>query len=139
MASHRGTQRAGGYAIFPYQPLPVRPEGSPVFLNRQTAARPAITTRPRTAPTAPRLPARRGGGARRWGRVFYWDGGPEGMLLMEFVAKLLYPDRFAGLDLTAEVQDYYARFYGYRLSAGQAALLLQGRSPDGSRFNPMNN
>ena len=71
--------------------------------------------------------------------VFYWDGGPEGSLLMEFVAKLLYPDRFAGLDLTAEVQDYYARFYGYRLSAGQAALLLQGRSPDGSRFNPMNN
>ena len=36
--------------------------------------------------------------------VFYWDGGPEGVLLMELVAKLLYPDRFAGLDMTAEVQ-----------------------------------
>ncbi len=71
--------------------------------------------------------------------VFYWDGGPEGVLLMEFIAKLLYPDRFAGLDLTAEVQDYYARFYSYRLSGEQAALLLQGRSPDGSRVNPMNN
>ena len=42
--------------------------------------------------------------------VFYWDGGPEGVLLMELVAKLLYPDRFAGLDMTAEVQDYYARY-----------------------------
>ena len=36
--------------------------------------------------------------------VFYWDGGPEGVLLMEFVAKLLYPERFAGLDMVAEVQ-----------------------------------
>ena len=71
--------------------------------------------------------------------VFYWDGGPEGVLLMELVAKLLYPDRFAGLDMTAEVQDYYARYYGYRLSSEQAALLLQGRSPDGSRLNPVNN
>ena len=71
--------------------------------------------------------------------VFYWDGGPEGVLLMEFVAKLLYPDRFAGLDMVAEVQNYYARYYRFQLSAGQAALLLQGRSPDGSRLNPVNN
>lgn len=71
--------------------------------------------------------------------VFYWDGGPEGVLLMEFVAKLLYPDRFADLDMGAEVEDYYARFYDYRLSGEQASSLLQGRSPDGGRLNPANN
>jgi len=35
--------------------------------------------------------------------VFYWDGGPEGALLLtEFIAKLLHPDRFADLDMRAE-------------------------------------
>jgi iron complex transport system substrate-binding protein len=71
--------------------------------------------------------------------VFYWDGGPESVLLMLFVAKLLYPDRFADLDVAAEVKNYYAHFYGYQLSDGEVALLLKGQSPDGRRINPANN
>lgn len=71
--------------------------------------------------------------------VFYWDGGPESVLLMLYVAKLLYPDRFADLDVAAEVKNYYTRFYGYQLSDGEVALLLRGQSPDGRRINPANN
>lgn len=84
--------------------------------------------------------------AVRQGRVyptpegaFYWDGGVESVLLMEFIAKRLYPERFPDLDLSAELREFYARFYGVALTPAQAELLLQGRSPDGSRTNPMNN
>ncbi len=71
--------------------------------------------------------------------VFYWDGGPEGVLLMLFLAKKLHPTLFADFDMKAEVKAYYARFYDFRLSDAQAELILQGRSPDGSRSNSMNN
>lgn len=71
--------------------------------------------------------------------VWYWDGGPEGVLLMQFVAKLLYPGLFADFDLAAEVKGYYARFYGATLSDGDVARLLAGQWPDGTRFNPVNN
>ena len=71
--------------------------------------------------------------------VFYWDGGPEQVLLLQFLAKRLYPDLFADLDLADEVKRYYARFYRTALSDDDVANLLEGRGPDGSRFNPMNN
>lgn len=71
--------------------------------------------------------------------VFYWDGGPEGVLLMEFIAKRLYPTLFADLDLAAEVKDYYARFYRTRLDDAQVDKLLRGLSPDGGRASPWNN
>ncbi len=70
--------------------------------------------------------------------VFYWDGGPEGVLLMEFIAKRLYPDLFRDLDMAAEVKDYYARFYRTRLDEDQVDKLLRGLSPDGSRANRWN-
>jgi len=36
-------------------------------------------------------------------RMFYWDGSMEGTsLLTQFIAKALYPDRFADLDMEAE-------------------------------------
>jgi ABC-type Fe3+-hydroxamate transport system, periplasmic component len=71
--------------------------------------------------------------------VFYWDGGPETVLLMQFIAKLLYPDLFTDFDMVAEVKAYYARFYRARLSDADVAKLLNGQAPDGSRFNPTNN
>jgi iron complex transport system substrate-binding protein len=68
--------------------------------------------------------------------VFYWDGGLESaVLLTEFIAKLLHPDRFTDLDMRAEVQEYYARFYRHRLDDEAADRLLRGESPDGSRHN----
>ncbi|CAH2598886.1 ABC transporter substrate-binding protein [Rhodovastum atsumiense] len=72
--------------------------------------------------------------------VFYWDGGPESALLLtEFIARLLYPDRFPDLDMRAEVQEYYARFYRTRLDDAAVGRLLRGEAPDGSRHNPFNN
>lgn len=71
--------------------------------------------------------------------VFYWDGSTEGVLLMLFLAKTLYPERFADLDLRHEITDYYRRFYRYALSPRELELMLAGRGPDGERRNEMNN
>ncbi|MCR6629193.1 MAG: ABC transporter substrate-binding protein [Magnetospirillum sp.] len=71
--------------------------------------------------------------------VFYWDGGPETVLTLQFIAKLLYPELFRDFDMAAEIKAYYARFYRTTLSDDDATKLLRGQSPDGSRFNPMNN
>lgn len=71
--------------------------------------------------------------------VFFWDSSSEGVLLLQFIAKIVHPDLFADLDLGAAVSDYYHRFYGVDLSDGQLALLLAGRGPDGRRVNPAGN
>ncbi|EXJ15814.1 ABC transporter substrate-binding protein [Imhoffiella purpurea] len=71
--------------------------------------------------------------------VFYWDGSTEGVLLMLYLAKELYPERFADLDLRAEIRGYYARFYRYALSDTELDLMLQGKGPDGRRRNRMRN
>ena len=36
--------------------------------------------------------------------MFHWDGGPEQVLLLQFIAKTLYPERFPDLDLPAELK-----------------------------------
>jgi iron complex transport system substrate-binding protein len=71
--------------------------------------------------------------------VFYWDGSTEGVLLMLYIAKELYPERFTDLDIRHEIRSYYAKFYRYPLSDSELDLLLQGKAPDGRRFNNMNN
>lgn len=71
--------------------------------------------------------------------VFYWDGSTEGVLLMLYLAKELYPDLFADLDLRREIRDYYQRFYRYRLGEQELTLMLDGKGPDGQRRNDMNN
>ena len=71
--------------------------------------------------------------------VFYWDGGLEGVLLMEYLAKKLHPELFEDLDLSAELKEFYARFYRCALSDEQAAKLLAGLSPDGKRQKLYNN
>jgi len=71
--------------------------------------------------------------------VFYWDGSTEGVLLMLYLAKELYPERFADLDLRREFRDYYQRFYRYTLSEHELDLMLDGKGPDGLRRNDMNN
>jgi iron complex transport system substrate-binding protein len=70
--------------------------------------------------------------------VFFWDGGPESMLLMVFIAKKLYPDQFADLDLKNELKEYYLKFYKYALTDDEAEKLLRGVAPDGSRTNLLN-
>lgn len=71
--------------------------------------------------------------------VFYWDGSTEGVLLMLYLAKELYPQLFPDLDLRKEFRDYYARFYRYHLNDRELDLMLVGKGPDGQRRNDMNN
>lgn len=56
--------------------------------------------------------------------VDFWDSDSEGVLLMEYIAKTLYPDRFVDLDMTSEVKDYYLRFYHYPLKDDEARQIL---------------
>jgi iron complex transport system substrate-binding protein len=65
--------------------------------------------------------------------VFYWDGGPESILMMLFMAKKLYPERFADYDFAAEVRTYYQRFYRYRLSDRELARFVSGLPPEPAR------
>ena len=71
--------------------------------------------------------------------VFFWDGGPEAVLLMLWVAKTVHPDLFPDLDLGATVHDYYLQFYGVSLDTRSVGNLLAGRSADGSRVVTRNN
>ncbi len=71
--------------------------------------------------------------------VFYSDGSTEGVLLMLFLAKELYPELFPDLDLKREFRNYYAQFYRYTLSDRELELMLQGKGPNGLRYNDMRN
>jgi iron complex transport system substrate-binding protein len=71
--------------------------------------------------------------------VFFWDGGPESVLLMLWVAKTVHPELFRDLDLAAAVRDYYSQFYGVLLDARSVENLLAGRAADGRRLVTRNN
>ena len=62
--------------------------------------------------------------------VYQWDRhGPEAALQLLWAAKLLHPARFAGVDMTAETRTFFKRFFGYALSAGEAARILAAQPP----------
>ena len=65
--------------------------------------------------------------------MFYWDGSTEGMLLAEFMAKAMYPDRFADLDMGREVRSYYQTFYHFTFTDEQLSRFLAGSTPAGIR------
>jgi iron complex transport system substrate-binding protein len=69
--------------------------------------------------------------------VFFWDGGPECVLLLFYLAKHLHPEVFPDLDLASEVKGYYRRFYGTELADHEVELLLRGLGPDGERRNTL--
>lgn len=71
--------------------------------------------------------------------VFYWDGSSEGVLLMEYMAKLLHPELFNDLDMIKEIKEYYKTFYRYTLTDDEAMKILNGLDPDGNRKNQLNN
>lgn len=61
--------------------------------------------------------------------VMYWDYSSEGILLMQFLAQKMYPELFSDLDMVAETQRYYKRFYGFDLTADDAQRLLSHLAP----------
>jgi iron complex transport system substrate-binding protein len=61
--------------------------------------------------------------------VFFWDGSSEGVLLMEFMAKNIHPELFQDMDMKKEIQDYYARFYNYKLTEAEVEKILRAQAP----------
>jgi iron complex transport system substrate-binding protein len=59
--------------------------------------------------------------------VFAWcASSSESALAPVFLAKVLHPDLFADLNLNSETNDFYSRFYSYRLSDRQVDEILSG-------------
>lgn len=81
-------------------------------------------------------PRWRGLRAVRQGRVhanprgmFWWSRETsEQALQFLWLAKTLYPDALAAVDMKQETRDFYRRFYGYRLEDGDVAEFLQPTS-----------
>jgi iron complex transport system substrate-binding protein len=61
--------------------------------------------------------------------VMYWDYSSEGVLLLEYLAKLFHPDKFADIDMKSEIKEYYATFYNYSLTDDQAERILEHLPP----------
>jgi iron complex transport system substrate-binding protein len=63
--------------------------------------------------------------------VMFWDYSSECVLLMQFIAKTLYPDLFRDIDMVRETTEYYKTFYGYGLSPENARNILSHLPPAG--------
>jgi iron complex transport system substrate-binding protein len=63
--------------------------------------------------------------------VMFWDYSSECVLLMQFIAKTLYPDLFSDLDMVRETKAYYKTFYDYDLSDENARNILSHLPPVG--------
>lgn len=61
--------------------------------------------------------------------VFFWDAGQQKILQVMWMAKLFHPDKFQDLDMTAELKDFYARFFDYQLTDEQAEKILLHENP----------
>jgi iron complex transport system substrate-binding protein len=53
----------------------------------------------------------------------------EEALQVLWVAKTLYPDCFADIDLVQELRDFYQKFYSYDISVDEAGRMLDGLDP----------
>lgn len=61
--------------------------------------------------------------------VFYWDYSSEGVLFLEYLAKLFHPDKFADIDMKEEIKEYYSTFYDYSLTDEEAERILNHMAP----------
>ena len=61
--------------------------------------------------------------------VFYWDMGLQKALLVEYIAKTLYPSLFADLDMANELIEFYDTIYGIDLTRSQAEAILARELP----------
>ena len=61
--------------------------------------------------------------------VFYWDMGVQKILLVEFMAKTIHPELFEDLDMAAEIQEFYTKFFDYEISYEDATKILERQAP----------
>ncbi len=60
--------------------------------------------------------------------VQIWAGGtPEYPMMVQWAAKLFYPDRFKDLDMQKETVDFYAKFFNWNITPERAQVILDGR------------
>ena len=61
---------------------------------------------------------------------FWWDRpSPESPLGFLWLAKTLYPDKFADIDMAKETKDFFKEFYGYSLSDDEVKEILAAKDP----------
>jgi iron complex transport system substrate-binding protein len=62
--------------------------------------------------------------------VYAWDhASNEGVLLMIYMAKLFYPDRFTDIDMVKEMKTFYFEIYGVSVSDEDAGRILKHLPP----------
>lgn len=62
--------------------------------------------------------------------VFLWDRyGPEVALQIQWAAKILYPEKFTGLDINVETQYFYKTFLNYNLSENETERIINAQPP----------
>lgn len=65
--------------------------------------------------------------------VFTWDRyGVELALQLQWAAKLVYPDRYADLDIVKATQEFYQEFFDYEPTEDEVNLILERENPDGT-------
>jgi iron complex transport system substrate-binding protein len=64
--------------------------------------------------------------------AFFWDAGQQGILQLEWMAQIFYPDKFKSLNMTTELKDFYSKFFSYKLTDDQAKLILAHQLPPGA-------
>jgi iron complex transport system substrate-binding protein len=61
--------------------------------------------------------------------VFFWDAGVQKPLFALLIAKTLYPDKFADVDMKAELRSFYSEFFHYDLTDDEADRILAHLDP----------
>ena len=62
--------------------------------------------------------------------VFPWDRyGTESALQLQWAALMLHPASFPGMDMTKVTQDFYQRFFDYKLSDDETQRILHAQKP----------
>jgi len=65
--------------------------------------------------------------------AFFWDAGQQGILQLEWMAQIFYPDLFKDLDMNKEVKDFYSKFFNYDLSDDQLIRIMNHELPDNAK------
>ncbi len=61
--------------------------------------------------------------------VFFWDSGVQKPLFALLIAKTLYPEQFADVDIKAELISFYSEFFHYNLTDDEADRILAHLDP----------
>lgn len=64
--------------------------------------------------------------------AFFWDAGEQGILQLQWMAKLFYPDKFRNLNMTNITEDFYSEFFDYNLTDEQTSMILNHQLPPGA-------